>query len=246
MKYFVENNSDWKVLLYVIENTTPIANYQHISNILENIGEMGVADIVVWRSPFGKILQEYAGLEKLAYTLMDNPSVIDGVLQAQAIVDMKVIELAAKSPADIVILSDHADQQLLNPYWYEKYCVEFYKQVSCILHDSNKIFSTHLDGKFRELFNLVKVSGFDLLDGCTPSPMTNYEIEELANAMTSKMSAYCGVPSIFFADNTGTDKIITFAKRIIKSLAGQVIVNIGDILPANGDISKAIALGSWI
>jgi len=143
-------------------------------------------------------------------------------------------------------LSDHADQQLLNPYWYEKYCLEFYKQVSCILHDSNKIFSTHLDGNFRELFNLVKVCGFDLLDGCTPSPMTNYEIEELADAMTSKMSAYCGVPSIFFADNTGTDKIITFAKRIIKSLAGQVIVNIGDILPANGDISKAIALGNWI
>ena len=141
---------------------------------------------------------------------------------------------------------ESADQQILNPLWYEKYCLPFYQKAGDILHKKNKIFSTHLDGNFKALFDLVKKSSFDLLDGCTPAPMTNYDVEELPQAMNDNMAAYCGVPAIFFVENYTNEEIITFAKRIIKALAGKVILNIGDILPANGNIYKTIELGRWL
>ncbi|MCK4886852.1 MAG: hypothetical protein KAS96_05645 [Planctomycetes bacterium] len=246
VKLFIENESDWKTLLHVIKNTKPIADYQHIQNILNQIGDLGIADIVLWRSPFGKIVEEYAGLEKTAYTMMDKPQIIDEILQAQTAIDTQLVKLAADSPADIAILSDHADQQILNPIWYEKYCTPFYQKAGDILHKKNKIFSTHLDGNFKALFDLVKKSSFDLLDGCTPAPMTNYQVEELPQAMNDNMAAYCGVPAIFFVENYTNEEIITFAKRIIKALAGKVILNIGDILPANGNIYKTIELSRWL
>jgi hypothetical protein len=122
----------------------------------------------------------------------------------------------------------------------------FYLRASEVLHGKGKIFSTHLDGNFKALFPLVARSGFDLLDGCTPAPMTNYEVGELASALSGGMRAYCGVPSIFFTQNADASEITAFAERIINGLAGKVILNIGDILPADGDIYKAIELGRWV
>ncbi|GAF99691.1 unnamed protein product, partial [marine sediment metagenome] len=222
VKHFVKDSNDWEVLRYVVEHTRATPKYQHIKNILDGIGELGIADIVIWRSPFGKIVDEYAGLETTVYKLMDDPKTIEELLTLQTEVDMNVIKLAADSPAEIVIISDHADEQIINPVWYEKYCVPFYKKANEILHTKGKIVSTHLDGNFKGLFELVKEADFDLLDGCTPAPMTNYEVEELPSALTGNMKAYCGVPSIFFADDTSIDEIITFAQRIIKALSPNV------------------------
>lgn len=246
LKYFVTRDDDWRVLLYVLEHVDPVPDYQRIAQILDGIGSLGVADIVLWRSPFGKILTEYAGLETTVYQLVDRPSVISDLLKSQTEVDLETAKLAAESPAETIILSDHADEQLINPVWYEKYCLPFYLRVSEILHRKGKIFSTHLDGNFKALFPLVARSGFDLLDGCTPAPMTNYEVEELESALSGGMIAYCGVPSIFFTQNADISEITAFAERIINALAGKVILNIGDILPADGDIHRAIELGRWV
>lgn len=246
VRHFIKSSDDWKVLFYVLEHTRAVPNYQRIRQVLNDIDELGIADIVIWRSPFGKIIEEYAGLEAATYQLADDPILIKDILQLQADIDLNVINLAAESPADIVILSDHADQQLISPPWYEEYCMPFYLQASEILHAKGKIFSTHLDGNFKALFKLVRRSGFDLLDGCTPAPMTNYEVEELSLALTEDMKAYCGVPSIFFAQNTSISEIITFAQRIVRALTGSLILNVGDILPAYGDIYKVIELGKWI
>lgn len=246
VKHFISSDDDWKTLLYVLEHSAPLPNYQRVRETLEAIGELGAADIVIWRSPFGKILTQYAGLETTAYQLADKPSVISDLLKLQTGIDLETAKLAAESPANVVILSDHADERIINPVWYEKYCLPFYLRLNEILHAKDKIVSTHLDGNFKALFPLVARSGFDLLDGCTPAPMTNYEVEDLTLALSGHMKAYCGVPSIFFTQDTDICEITAFAERIIKALAGKVILNIGDILPADGDIHKAIALGRWV
>ncbi|MFH1614817.1 MAG: hypothetical protein ABIG61_07020 [Planctomycetota bacterium] len=245
VKHFIRHNDDWRTLRYVVENTKAVPNYSRIKEVLTGIGSLGVADIVIERSPFGKLVHEYAGFEAVAYQLSDDPGLIDDFLQLQTKLDLEIIALAADSPADIVLLSDHADEQLISPMWYARYCVPFYSEAEKILHSKGKIFSTHLDGNFKNLFEHVRRSGFDLLDGCTPAPMTNYEVEELSLALASNMKTYCGVPSIFFVQETYKDEICAFAMRIVNSLKGKVILNVGDVLPQNGDIYKVIELGKW-
>ena len=73
--------------------------------------------------------------------------------------------------------------------------------------------------------------------------MFNYHPEELAAALPEGMYAYCGVPSGFFADGSSTEKIIDFGEKIVKAGNGRFILNVGDILPTNGDIYKVIELG---
>ena len=89
-------------------------------------------------------------------------------------------------------------------------------------------------------------TGFDYLDGCTPSPMFNYTVEELAEALPETMSAFCGVPSTLFCGTADIEDITDYAERIINALSGRVIVNVGDILPPLGDIELVCGFGRYI
>jgi uroporphyrinogen-III decarboxylase len=244
-KYPVETLDDLDVLEYIVTHTDFHADNARIDHVLKQIGELGVADLAVWRSPFGRIVQEYVGLQQTVYWLYDHRQRMMDLLQVLEEQDLKVIELAARSNARIVIISDHADDALLGPRWYEEYCIPYYRRANQILHEHGKIVSTHLDGNILRLLPLLQETGFDLLDGCTPAPMTNYRPAELAAALGEGQTAYCGVPSVLFTQGVGDDVILDSAHEIYHALRGRLALNVGDVLPPNGDMRQVIRLGEW-
>ena len=244
-KYVVETLEDLDILEYIVTHTEIRADYAHINSVLSQIGDMGVADLAVWRSPFGRIVQDYVGLENTAYWMYDNRERILDLVAILEERDLKVIEAAAQSDARIVIISDHADDALLSPRWYKELCMPFYRKACAILHKYGKIVSTHLDGNILRLLPLLKDTGFDLLDGCTPAPMTNYRPHELAAALGEEQCVYCGVPSTLFTQKMADSVIIQSASEIAEALTGKLILNVGDVLPPNGDMRQVVELGEW-
>jgi hypothetical protein len=77
--------------------------------------------------------------------------------------------------------------------------------------------------------------------------MFNYEPEELAAALHASaehpMTAWCGVPATLFTTGTAHEALADFGERIARAFGQRVILNVGDILPTNGDIQGVIALG---
>lgn len=245
IKYPVETLGDLDVLEYIVTHTEFRADSVRIDRVLEQIGELGVADLAVWRSPFGRIVQEYVGLQQTVYWLYDHRPRMLALLQVLEEQDLRVIELAARSNARVVIISDHADDALLGPRWYEEYCIPYYRKANQILHAHGKIVSTHLDGNIFRLLSLLQATGFDLLDGCTPAPMTNYRPAELAAALGEGQYVYCGVPSVLFTQGVGDDVILDSAQEIYHALRDRLVLNVGDVLPPNGDMRQVIRLGEW-
>jgi len=244
-KYVVETLEDLDVLEYIVTHTKVRADYEHINSVLSQIGELGVADLAVWRSPFGRIVQDYVGIEQTAYWMYDHRQRMLDLLRLLEEQDLKFIELAARSDARIVIISDHADDALLSPRWYKEFCMPFYQKACQILHEHGKIVSTHLDGNIFMLLPLLKDTGFDLLDGCTPAPMTNYRPGDLASALGKGQCAYCGVPSTLFTQGLEDRAIIESAQEIYDALQDRLVLNVGDVLPPNGNMHQVIGLGEW-
>ena len=242
-EHFVRNLGDLEIMAEVVEAETYTPRYDRLETALRDIGDLGQIDIVISRSPFGKLVHEYMGFERVIYALHDEPGVIRDFLKLQEIRDLEVIRLAAAAPGRLVIISDHADENLIAPPLYERYCIPFYRKACDILHQAGKFVSTHLDGNFRGFFPLLGATGFDLLDGCTPAPMFNFEVEELAGALAPGMTAFCGVPATLFCQHLPTPELLDFADRIRAALAGRGILNVGDVLPPDGDIEQVIALG---
>ena len=245
-EHFVKNLDEIEILTHIVESQIYIPKYERVEKAIHDIGDLGQVDIVIRRSPFGKLVHEYLGFEEVVYALCDNPELIHEFLKLQEERDLEVIKLAAKGPGRLIMISDHADENLIAPDLYKEYCIPFYKKANEIFHKAGKFVSTHLDGNFKGFFSLLPTTTFDILDGCTPAPMFNYEVEELANAMPDEMKCFCGVPSTLFCQNLPNEKLFMFADRIMTSLKGRAILNVGDILPVDGNIDQVIALGEYV
>ncbi|MCX7591263.1 MAG: hypothetical protein N2255_06500 [Kiritimatiellae bacterium] len=246
VEHFVKKPDDLDILEYIVVSTHFVPRYDRAVKVLQAVGEQGVGDLVIYRSPFGKLVHEYMGFAEVVYALHDNPRRIHAFLEVQEQKDLELVRLAAGAPCRLVIISDHADENLISPPQYRRYCIPFYQRACRILHEAGKFVSTHLDGNFKGFFPFLGETGFDLLDGCTPAPMFNYTVEELAAALPSGMKAYRGVPAVLFCQHLPIVKILEFADRITHSLKGRGILNIGDILPPEGDIEQVIALGRHV
>ena len=68
-------------------------------------------------------------------------------------------------------------------------------------------------------------------------------MEELATALPERMYAFCGVPATLFCQRLPTRELCAFADRIMTSLRGRGILNVGDILPPDGDLEQVVAVG---
>lgn len=244
--HMVKTLADLDIVRYIVEHTEWVPRFEPVERFLRETAGFGVADIVVYRSPFGKLIHEYMGFEAVTYALYDHEEVVIDFLEFQEYYDLRLVAMAAGSPASIVIISDHADENLIAPPWYRRYCIPYYRQACDLIHGAGKYASTHLDGNFRGYFSFIAETGFDLLDGCTPAPMFNYEVEELAAALGEGMSCYCGVPATMFTTDLPPEQIAAFGERIVQAFDSRAIVNVGDILPPTGDISRVIALGNRI
>ena len=186
------------------------------------------------------------GFEKVIYAIYDHENVIRKMLEFMTHHKLKLVELAAKAPARLAIIWDHANENLIAPPFYRMYCIPYYQKATGILHAGGKFVSTHLDGNFKSFFPFIQETGFDLLDGCTPAPMFNYEPEELAAAAGDRLHCYCGVPATLFTQGLPTGELVDFGVRIARAFKNRVLVNVGDILPPEGDIQQVIAVGQAV
>ena len=71
-------------------------------------------------------------------------------------------------------------------------------------------------------------------------------MEELAEALPEGMCSYCGVPSTLFCQGLPDEELLAFADRIAAAFTGRGIMNVGDILPPDGDIEQVIAVGKHV
>lgn len=246
--HMVKRPAELDLVRCIVENTRFEPHPERIERFRRETEGFGVCDLVINRSPFGKLVHEYMGFEQLAYALHDDPAAVLDFMAFQEEKDLELVRLAARAPGSIVIISDHADENLISPAWYRAYCMPFYRKACAILHEAGKLVSTHLDGNFKGYFPFIEETGFDLLDGCTPAPMFNYEPEELAAATCDaggkrRLGCYCGVPACLFTTGTLPVILAHFAERIARAFDQQVIVNVGDILPPNGAIEGVFEIG---
>ena len=246
VRYPLQSPDDLAAYEFWVGDTSYSGDAAAVQGMLEALGEMGVTDLPIGRTPFGLLVQEHMGYEAVAYALADEPALIHRLMDALAPGFWQRVEAAASLPGRIVIITDHADEHLISPRWFRDYCLPFYREACQRLHRSGKLVSAHLDGNIRGLIPLLPETGFDLLDGCTPAPMGNYEVEDLAPILGPHLKAYCGVPSTLFCTHTPVADILAYGRRVIEKLSPNVILNIGDVLPPDGDIDQVIALGQVV
>lgn len=74
--------------------------------------------------------------------------------------------------------------------------------------------------------------------------VNDYELEERADAMPEGMTVCIGVPSTLFCRNVPTTETRNVADRILESLQGRVVIDVGDCPLPTAILSRPSLVGS--
>ncbi|OGS34261.1 MAG: hypothetical protein A2293_13660 [Elusimicrobia bacterium RIFOXYB2_FULL_49_7] len=236
LEHFVKSEGDLDILTHIVQDTVYSPNFGRVEKALSIIGESGYLNLIIPRSPMGRLIHNYMGVEAVTYALMDYPEKMQCLLDIMREKDREVWTLATAAPGKIAFMADNMDEFLISPDWYRSYFLPVYQEMNALLHRANKKVLTHMDGRLKNILPMIPDSGFDVLDGCTPSPVGNYEPRELYAALGRGQYAYCGVPAALFIEENSERRVLDFTRKILDEMGDKLILNVGDIMPEKGNI----------
>lgn len=246
IEHYIKSIDDFEIMEYVLADEEVEPNYPALQKIIDWIGDLGIVDLVIPRSPLPRLLIDWMGVAEGIFALHDRPDRCKAFFEAVEEANRPVIEIAAAAPGEVCIFGDNIDNVTVSPGLFSAYSVPYYQRHCDTLHKGGKKVAAHMDGRLKGLLPLIKEASLDIVDGATPAPMNDYEPAELAAALGEDQVAWCGVPATLFCDRTSLDEVITLNDGIESALGERVILNVGDQVPPDADMGKIAALARHI
>jgi hypothetical protein len=75
-EFFIKELKDIEIVKYMYEHRILTPCFERIEKFLRETEGFGVCDLVLWRSPFGKLVHDLMGFESLVYSLYDQEKII--------------------------------------------------------------------------------------------------------------------------------------------------------------------------
>jgi uroporphyrinogen-III decarboxylase len=169
-KHFIECIEDAIVYQYVCENST----FQTCIDAFEQrdlaIGDDGIATVTGKISPIQHLLQFACGVENTIYLLMDYPDEMKSLMQKIHQQNIACYQCIAQYPTKIVFAYEDTSSTVMSPSMYLDYSFNQINDYADIMHESGKIYITHMCGKlkcFKDFIGKGRQDGFDSI--CPPT-----------------------------------------------------------------------------
>jgi hypothetical protein len=211
------DEKDYAIVKYMVEHTVFRRNYETFLQAQDNVGEDGVTLAVIDRSPFQKLLIELCGTERLSFDLADREDLVKDLLISIEKKQDEAFEIIADSPAEIVWMVDNLTADITEPKLFKNYCLPYYNKQAKLLHARNKVFAVHFDGKLKNIKNLIRETGIDVIESFTlPGMGGDLPIEEAIAAWPDK-SIIANIPA-FLCYKSG-DEIREYLDGILRRVS---------------------------
>jgi hypothetical protein len=169
MEYFIKTPSDYRLMAKAMEGSTYATTDRAFDESEAAIGDRGITIAHVDRTPFQKIMIDYAGLEAFSCHLADGEPELFGLLESMNRLKLDEFARVAGSKAEFVKLWENIGIDAVGPHAYRKYIVPVYEAIIAVLRGAGKKLMVHYDGKVRLIAEDIARLGFDL-DSLTPPP----------------------------------------------------------------------------
>jgi hypothetical protein len=124
-------------------------------------------------------------------------------------------EIAAKSPAPVVMCGDNVDGVLANPKLFQAYFMPEYEKQAAVLHAHGKLMAVHMDGRLDVVTDLIGKTPVDIVEAVHPPPMGDLSIEEALRCWPEK-AIWIGFPSSAY--DFGPKAVQEFALDLLREM----------------------------
>jgi len=195
----IKGPEDYRVVKYMVENTEYVADYFPIEQAMDWLGDEGVVLAGFTHSPMQTLMIDWVGSEggRFFYHYEDHRDEVEELYEALCKSREPMYEVAAASPAPVVLCGDNVDSFLVTPHLFENYFMPVYEQQAKVLHEHGKLMAVHVDGRTDSLKHLIARTSIDIIEAFHPPPMGDLSVSD-ALAVWPNKAIWVGFPATVY------------------------------------------------
>ncbi len=231
VEFPVKSPDDFDAMLWLLEHSWSRYDPELFKIGDEFIGDRGIPQFWVPKSPYQALAQSWSTMEDLVYAISDCPERVERVMTAiDESYDELYEQLIASGQVQILNFGENVHDQLFSPSWYETYLLPWYEKRVSQLRSAGIYTYMHLDGGFHSLLPKLRHMPFDAIEALTPKPQGDVDLIEMCDAMGDKI-LMDGIPAVLFLPMYSEDLLMEFVETLVDRLAPKLILGISDELP---------------
>jgi hypothetical protein len=245
----IKGPEDYAAVKYMVENTEYVADYFPIEQAMDWLGDDGVVICVLPHSPMQMLMIDWVGSEggRFFFHHADDPDLVEDLYHALCASREPLYEIAARSPAPIVLCGDNIDGVLVTPKLFEAYFAPVYEQQAQVLHAHGKLMAVHMDGRLDALKDLIARTPIDIVEAFHPPPMGDLPLGEALASWADK-AIWVGFPGSVYVHGPETTKAYALnllrevgsGERLVIEMSTENLVSNENLLALTSVLAQAI------
>ena len=248
VEFLAKSADDLPALKWLLAQRTFHFDATNFQQGADFIGERGVPQFWVPKSPYFALAQQLMRYEDFIYALADQRAAVEEIMDIiDASYERLYEELTAAGTLEILNFGENIAMAYLSQRYFETYVLPWYERRSGQLRDAGIFTHIHIDGYFQGLLPYLADLPFDGLEALTPKPQGDVTLEEMAEAMGDKI-LLDGIPAILFLRHYPREVLETCVERVVELFHPRLVLGISDELPEGGDaesFERLRWLGNW-
>ncbi|MBD3183777.1 hypothetical protein GF312_15920 [Candidatus Poribacteria bacterium] len=243
-QYLLKTAEDYRVMTYITEHTDIWAgDYSRYEEYKKEVAGHGVVHISLGsRTPYQRILVDYAGLENMAYHLIDFEDAVMEFYKALLKNFKKNVEIVAEGPGKYVSVLENFTAETTGPDRFNDFHMSVYKDCYPILHESGKIIGNHYDGKLSCCKELIAESPIDLIESLTPPPEGDMPLDECRQAWPDKLFWSNIQTTTYFFEPEKIRKIVLDSAQQASPDGKRLAFEVSELIPPNWKKSMPVVI----
>jgi len=237
----LKREEDFKVQLWIEENTRFEFDPTHANNHLANNGREGLSIgmlIPRMKCAFQNCIETQVGTEELAYALADFPDTVKTLLHAMNANDRKCVELSLAAPYDYFITWEDSSTQNYSPSQYREFIAPEISAWCATLATAGKHYIQHACGHLDQLLVPMREQGIFGVESISPPPTGNITMGDARLKLGPDIPIIGGIEPTEFL-RLSPDQLGPYVERVIAELrAGPFLLANSDSCPPGVTVEK--------
>lgn len=232
-----QTENDLRILAYALSSRVYEPRWDVYNAWNEYVGDIGVVYMLVGYSAMGHIMNYWMGSVETIYATNDWPDTMHEVVDTINANCLKLIDLVAESPAEVVCMGDNFSSDLQPPSFFNRWSRAYYAEAIRRLHAAGKHVAVHIDGRLHGALAMIRDVGADCADAVTPTPTGDLTPAECRAEAGPDFMLSGGVAPALWLPNVD---IRAFERAVIEWLelrkqSPRLIANAGDQVPPGAE-----------
>ena len=242
-RHAINQPEDIDVVGYLFSHLKVVPSLDGYLKHREQVGDKGV--VVAMTSgaacPIQHIMRTLMTLESFYYAMADYPEKILWLAEQMEGYYSAIKEIAANSPAEVVMLGGNYDASMTYPEFFQEHILPPLKEYAKLLHSKGKYLMTHTDGENDGLMELYLETDFDIADSICPKPMTRNTLEEVRAIFGDKITIWGGIPAVYLCTGSCTwDNFTKYVDDLLEKYGHEshFVLGVSDMVTADAEFER--------